>query len=84
MLSWTTFIRAEKLRQALGERHFGHFDRDAVFLHGSVENEAEPIPTGSVKPQKIEQKVEQASFVLSCRIKRDSSSGNLTPTIAVD
>ena len=84
MLSWKIFIRAEKLRQALGERHFGHFDRDAVFLHGPVENEAESIPSSVGKAQRIDDKAEQTSFVLSCRIKPDTSSGNPTPTIAVD
>jgi hypothetical protein len=84
MLSWKIFIKAEKLRQALGERHFGHFDRDAVHLHGPVENEAEPIPSASDRLQFGAVTAEPANFVLSCRIERDSSSGNLTPTIRVD
>jgi hypothetical protein len=84
VLSWKTFVKAEKLRQALGERHFGHFDRDAVHLHGPVENEAEPMPAATGGQQLAHEGKETTSFVLSCRIERDRSSGNLTPTIKAE
>jgi len=80
MLSWETFVKAERRRQSLGERHFGHFDRDAVFLHGTVENEGE-APAQINEAVKDNGKLKTAPFYLICRLVKDASSGNLKPEI---
>lgn len=75
MLSFKIFLRAEKLRQAFGERHFGHFDRDAVFMHGTCDNGAEAtLHQRSGKPSDSAE-----GFDVVCEIQSDPSSGNAVP-----
>jgi hypothetical protein len=83
MLSWKIFVKAERLRQALGERHFGHFDRDAVFLHGAVQNEAEAMPAVEAEAPTGTAISGVARCTISCRIQPDTSSGNLRPKVMV-
>ncbi len=81
MLSLGIFVAAEKLRQSLGERHFGHFDRDAVFLHGSCENEAEQIPAANATRETGKSALNPNRCLLTCTVEPDPTSGNLTPQI---
>ena len=69
MLSFKIFLKAEKLRQAFGERHFGHFDREAVFMHGSCDD-------GSGGSVQLNGTTEGSSggFDVVCKIEADPSN----------